>query len=108
MPNDLESSQPFARRHTGFVPLVLIALSFIIILAWELYVGNQARTNGLRLREQQSKLVDQSKQIQLGLEKIARDLIDVASTDNDAKALVTKYNININNPAPAASPATSP
>lgn len=100
-----DSSRP---RHTGFIPLLLIALSFIIILGWELYVGSQARTNGLRLREQQSKLVDQSKQIQTGLEKIARDLINVSTNDEDAKALVAKYRININNPAPAAAPAASP
>src|SRR5436309_2557282 len=103
-----EGSTNAQPRHTGFTPLVLIALSFIIILAWELYVGTQARTNGLQLRDQQSKLVDQSKQIQTGLEKIARDLVNVAATDPDAKALVTKYNINISNPAPAAaSPAAS-
>ena len=95
-------------RHNGFVPLVLIALSVIIILTWELMTGSQARRNGLQLRDQQSKLVEQSKQIQTGLEKLARDLINVASTDNDAKALVAKYQINVSNPAPAVSASPSP
>jgi hypothetical protein len=104
-----EPVPPAQSRHHGFIPLVLVAVSLIIILSWELIIGNQARANGGRLREQQAKLVDQSKQIQSGLEKIARDLIDVArSGDDDAKALVTKYGINVSSPAPAASPAASP
>ena len=94
--------------HNGFVPLVLIALSVIIVLTWELVTGSQARRNGQQLREQQSKLVEQSKQIQTGLEKLARDLINVASTDSDAKALVAKYQINVTNPAPAATASPTP
>jgi hypothetical protein len=95
-------------RHNGFVPLLLIALSLILILTWELVTGSQARANGRQLREQQSKLVDQSKQIQTGLEKLARDLINVAGTDPDAKAIVTKYQINISNPNPAPTASASP
>ena len=102
--------QPTAidRRFNAFVPLVLVAVSVIVILGWELGVGSQARSNGRQLREQQTKLVEQAKQIQTGLEKIARDLVEVARTDDDAKAIVTKYNINISNAMPGASPAASP
>ena len=103
-----EATRPPQSRHHGFIPLVLIAISLIIIFSWELIIANQARNNGERLREQQAKIVDQSKQIQTGLEKIARDLIEVSRTDDDAKALVTKYGINISNPALAASPAATP
>ena len=106
--NGTEDFPTAQRRHNGFVPLVLVALSFIIILTWELVTGNQARANGRQLREQQSRLVEQSKQIQSGLEKLARDLINVANSDNDAKALVAKYQINISNPTPTGSAAPSP
>ena len=95
-----------ARRYNGFVPACLIAASLIIILVYELTVASQARSNAKQLRDQQTKVVEQSRQIQTGLEKIARDLIEVAKTDDDAKALVSKYAISVASPAP--SPAASP
>ena len=95
-------------HHNGFIPLTLIAVSLIIIFGWELVIGSQARRNGARLREQQAPMIEKSKQIQGQLEKIARDLIEVSKTDDDAKALVTKYGINVTNPAPGASPSSSP
>ena len=101
------SEQP-VRRYTGFVPLVLIALSLISVLSWELFNGIQARQNFYRLREQQARLVEQSKKIQGSLEKLARDLINVANTDTDARSIVTKYGINITNPAASPAPASSP
>ena len=104
---EFDPTMPAQRRHNGFIPLVLIALSVIIILTWELKTGSQARQNGQQLREQQSKLVEQSRQIQIGLEKLARDLINVANSDPDAKALVAKYQINISG-GTAATPAASP
>ena len=94
-----------APRHNGFIPLCLIGFSVIIILVWELMIAGQARSNGRQLREQQTKVVEQSKQIQTGLEKLARDLIDTAKTDDDAKALVSNYNISVSSPAPSASPS---
>jgi hypothetical protein len=51
--------------------------------------------------------VEQSKEVQAKLEKLARDLIDVAGGDDDAKAIVTKYQINVTNPTPGSSPATA-
>ena len=108
LPDETVAADEPRQRFNGFVPLVLIALSVIIIFGWEVIVAGQARRNGRQLRDQQAKLVEQSKQIQVGLEKIARDLIELAKTDDDAKALVAKYNINISSPAPAASPAASP
>ncbi len=95
-------------RYNGFLPLVLLALSVIVVLCWELTLAGQARSNGTQLREQQTKIVEQSRKVQTGLEKIARDLIEVSKTDDDAKALIAKYAISINNPAPAASPSPKP
>ena len=101
MPNELSPE----RRYNGFIPACLISVSLIIILTYELMVAGQTRANARQLREQQTKLVDQSKQVQSGLEKIARDLIEVSKTDDDAKAIVTKYNISVANPVASPAPA---
>src|SRR4029077_10123306 len=96
-PNDFSSDPlPLVRlRYNSFLPLMLLALSLLTILGWELVIGNQARRNGENLHEQQTKMVEQSKKIQVGLEKLARDLIALSQTDTDAKAIVAKYNINV-------------
>lgn len=105
--SDFSSVPPELRGANGFVPLTLLAVSFIIILSWELIVASHARSNARQLGEQQAKMVEQSKKVQTGLEKLARDLIEVSASDDDAKAIVKKYQINVTNPAPGASPAAA-
>ncbi len=90
-------------RYNSFLPLALTSASVIIILIWELVVAGQGRSNFNHLRDQQTPIVEQSKKIQTALEKLARDLIEISATDEDAKAIVTKYQINV--AAPAGSPA---
>ena len=110
---DDSNSQPLythdtvARGYNAFWPLVLLAVSLIVILGWDLIVAGQVRSNGKQLREQQAKMVEQSHQVQVGLEKLARDLIEVAKSDTDAKAIVTKYNISVSEPKPGAPSASA-
>ena len=102
-----EFPEVVASIYTSFLPSSLVALSFIIILVWELVAAGQVRSNSARLHEQQARIVEQSQQIQSKLEKLARDLIEVAASDDDAKAIVAKYQINVTNPTPTSGPATS-
>jgi hypothetical protein len=97
--------QPNPPRSSSFVPFLLLAVSLIAVLSWQLWVGNQGRLNGRRLQAQQTRTVEESKQIQRKLEELARDLINVAQSDNDARALVTKYHITFRSPSPTASRA---
>jgi hypothetical protein len=95
---------------TAFWPFTLLALSLCAILVWQLLTANQVKEHGVQMREQQVKMVDQSRKVQAGLQKFARDLIEVAKTDDEAKSIVTKYGISVTNPAPAApaAPAATP
>src|SRR2546430_7246068 len=105
--SSVDAGSPASPRYNSFLPLVVLALSLIVILSWELIVASQLRRNGKELREQQTKMVEQSRNIQTGLEKLARDLIDVSKTDDDAKAIVAKYAIAVNNPSPTPSPSAN-
>ena len=93
---------------TAFWPFLLVAVSLCSILGWQIRVASQVQEHGAQLRDQQVKVVEQSKRMQAGLQKFARDLIEVAKTDADAKAIVDKYGISVNSPAPAAAPAATP
>jgi predicted negative regulator of RcsB-dependent stress response len=90
----------------GFWPVLLIGLSLIIIFGWEIWVGVETRQTAQQLQDQQEKVVEQSKQVQAGLEKLVRGLVDLAKTDEEAQKLVTKFGIKITNPAvPSETPA---
>jgi len=97
---------------------VLVSLSIIFLFVWQLKNISQqrealqgskqkledaAQSNLPKLDEQ----VNKSKQIQTGLEKLVLDLIELAKTDPDAKAIVAKYNIQQQAP-PAGAGAPKP
>jgi hypothetical protein len=88
-----------------FWPVLLMGLSLVLVLSWEIWIGAETRRSAQQLQEQQVKLVDQAKQVQLSLEKLARGLVDLAKTDETAKKLVTKFGIKLNNPTvPTSTP----
>ena len=93
---------------TAFWPVMLVGLSLIAVLVWQLRAATQVKEHGAQMRDQQVKLVEQSRRIQVGLQKFARDLIEVAKTDDEAKAIVTKYGIAVTNSGAAAAPAPAP
>ncbi len=99
---------PVARpeHYHGFWPVFLIGCSLAMILVWEIQVGVVTRRNTEQLREQQLRVVDQSKQIQGKLETIVRGLVELSKTDDAAKRLITKFGIKLNDPAvPTETPA---
>lgn len=81
--------------------------SLLLILSWEILVGIRTRETAQQTQQQQIRLVDQAKQVQVGLEKLVRTLVDLSKTDDDAKRLVTKFGIKISEPA-APSPTPKP
>ena len=102
--------QPAVHEHGptfhGFWPVLLIGLSLILILSWEIWVGIAARQSAQQLQEQQVKVVEQAKQVQTGLEKLVRGLVDLAKTDEAAQKLVNKFGIKVSEPTvPTSTPA---
>ncbi len=92
--------------YNGFWPVLLIGVSLISILTWEIWVGVAARQSAQQLGEQQVKVVEQAKQVQAGLEKLVRGLVDLSKTDEAAQKLVKKFGIKVNEPTvPTSTPA---
>ena len=81
--------------YNGFWPVLLIGASLIVILSWEIWVGVSTR-----------KSAQQAKQVQAGLEKLVRGLVDLAKTDENAQKLVTKFGIKVNEPTVPTSTLT--
>ena len=89
----------------GFWPIFLIGLSLLLIFGWEIWIGVATRQTTRQLQEKQVRMVDQARQVQSGLEKLVRGLVELSKTDDAAKNLVTKFGIKLNNPSvPAETP----
>ncbi len=107
-----DSEGRFVFPMDAFIPLVLLAVSLIGFLGWQVSVTSDQRNSLENVKSQledavarQDPEVTQSQQVQQGLEKIAQDLINLAATDGTAKAIAEKY---VRSTQPPASPAPSP
>lgn len=106
-PDPWPAPEPAHRRFSGFWPVLLVGISVIIILSWEIWVGIDTCQTQQQLQQQQGKVVDQSKQVQANLEKLVRGLVELSKTDDEARRLVTKFAIKINDssvPSPTPAP----
>ena len=98
-----ETGTPSDCKTCAFIPIALLAISFIVLLGWQ--VGNTSTQRGLLQSaiSRQESSVTQANQVKANLAKLAGDLLQTAQTDDTAKAIATKFGIRGN--APAASPA---
>ena len=105
METETQISQPVHSNYHGFWPVLLIGLSVLFIFAWEVRINMLTRESAQQLQQKQVTLVEQSTKVQAGLEKLVRGLVDLAKTDEEAKNLVTKFGIKLNNPSvPTSTP----
>jgi len=67
----------------------------ITVFVWQVLNAYQGHEQGQRLQEQRTKLVEQSRAVQTRLQQFLHGLIDLSATDQDAKAIVTKFDIRV-------------
>ncbi len=96
------------------LPFSLLAISFAVLLIYQIINLNKqhsamqsTKTQLTTIIEQREALVKQSTDLQAKLQALAVDLLALAQTNEKAKAIVQKYNIQQNAPAQAA-PAQQP
>ncbi len=106
--------------NSAFWPLAILSISFAIVLIWQLTNIIEQRSNVKQNRErmenaftqsapQNEQLLAQSRAVQGKLQALVTDLLALAhSGDADAKAIVDKYKIQQQAPAPGAAAAASP
>ncbi len=99
-------SDPTPRPAFGsFLPLLLLALSSLIFLTWNLTVAVQQHEAGLRIADQQQEQLTQATAVESRLRQMMQDLVDLAGRNADAAAIVKKYGISFRGPAAAAAAA---
>ena len=103
---EADFAEDSAQALSAFLPLSLLALSLMIVLGWQVSNSNSQRNllqQGITNRE---PVLQQARQAQAGLQKLVVDLIDASKDDNDAIAIIAKYNVQIaGKPVVTAGPA---
>lgn len=92
----MSNQQPVARTYSAFLPLSLIASAVIILFAWNLIIALNQNSTGVRIGAQQELQLAQARQAEVKLQAMMGDLIELAKSDRDAKAITKHYKISIN------------
>ena len=104
----MNAGEQKANIYTPFWPLFLLALSLVLFLGWQVMGAMRQRSTLLRMQGQQEILAAQAAEAENRLQPLLMDLVNLARTDADAKAIVAKYRINIAGGAQAVAAVPSP
>ena len=84
---------PLTIERDAFLPVLLLSLSVLFFFIFQINGLTGQRTAFKGAIERQDQVVKQSRQVQELLKNVALDLLTAAKSDDNAKAIVTKYNI---------------
>jgi len=89
---------------SAFLPLTLLGLSFALLLIFQVSLLVPQRSLLNKAITQNKQGVQQSQQVQAGLQTLVMDLVGAAKDDKDAQAIIAKYGIQVSgtSAAPAA------
>ena len=87
-----------------FLPLVLVALSFVLVLIFQVSMQMPQRNLLQNIIKQNERNVEQSVQLQSRLQKLVMDIMEASKNDKDAQSIIAKYGIQMTgaSAAPAA------
>ena len=91
-----------------FWPICLLAASVLVFLIWQVVGAARQHESLVSLGRQQAALAGQAAQTETQLQSLMMDLLQLAEQDEEARAIVTKYNIRFNPPAANAGALTNP
>ncbi len=95
-----DSSNAFTIERDAFLPVVLIGLSLLFFFIWQVTGLSSQRTTYKTVIERQDEMVKQSRQVEAKLQAMAQDLLTASKTDDLARQIVAKYNIQQGPPNP--------
>jgi hypothetical protein len=96
-----ESNIPGGFKMDAFIPLVLLSISLIVLLGWQIYNTNSERGQLESVITRQVPAITQSQKVQDSVTKLVNDLLTASQTDATAKAIVDKYQIKPAGAAPS-------
>ena len=113
MSTEFESDAPRTRTSPLFIPFILLAVSVLFSLLWQIASVWAQRSTFLTTKTQLAEAIQkrepqaaQAAEIKTRLEALANDLLDLAKTNSNAEAIVKKFEIQRNLSAAGAAGGT--
>jgi len=104
--NDTETSYDSSSSTCCAWPLILVLASLLIVNSVQFISILRERSAVKQVTENADQAVARYKLVSDKLENLAKDLMRLSLTSNEAKEIVTQFNIQMNQPA--VPPATAP
>lgn len=82
-----------------FLPIALVAVSIICFLGPTAWDAKDIKSGLTSMRDQQAVTLQKSQPVLAGFQKMMMELLQLAQTDADAKAITAKYGIAVQQPA---------
>jgi hypothetical protein len=83
---------------SAFLPLVIVELTVIVFLGWQLSIGARQYMQGRDIAGQQEIMLEQAAQIETNFQALMLDVIALAERNPDVSAIVENYNIRYTPP----------
>ena len=89
------TQKPFS----SFLPLLLVGLSSVILLGWNLIIVVKQHSEAVKITAAQESQLVQAAQAEVKLKQMMADLVALAKTDTDAETIIKRYGISFSGPA---------
>jgi type II secretory pathway pseudopilin PulG len=100
-----DENQPYESHVSCLWPLVTVLGAFLLVNLVQLVSIIKERQAVSQTTETAAQAIKRYKTVSDKLENLAKDLMRLSLTNNEAKEIVTQFNIQMNQPGgPAASP----
>ena len=96
------NTESTSKTFNAFLPVVLIGLSSVILLGWNLIIVVKQHSEAVKITAAQEAQMAQAAQAEIKLKQMMSDLVTLAKTDTDAETIIKRYGISFS--APAANP----
>jgi hypothetical protein len=98
---DAELQSNTGRPVNLFGPFVLATLGLMFILGWNAVLASRQHAAAAQARARQTDLLQQAANTERNLQALLMDLVVLARTDPQARAIVEKFKIQYNEPGRA-------
>lgn len=96
--------EPRGADHTAFLPVLLLGLSLLVFLGWNVAQGVREYRAGLAAADRQRLLGVQAAEAEARLQTMMLDLLTLARTNTNAQRIVQQFAIQY---TPSAEPGRS-
>lgn len=85
--------EPAVPSFSPFWPFILVVISVIAFMSWQISIGVRQYLQGVRFAEQQELMASQAADVEAKFQALIMDVLELAKNNPEVDAVVRNYNI---------------